>query len=144
MVEQDTIKLLKECDAGVKMGVDALDSVSDKVNSPELYKIIDKSTKEHQTLGSETHELLNSYGDAGKSPNPMAKSMSHAKTAVKMSMDSSDATVADLLTDGCNMGIKSLSRYLNQYAAADEKSKNIAKRLIKLEENLSTELRGFL
>ena len=37
-------------------------------------------------------------------------------------------TVADLMTDGCNMGVKSLSRYLNQYKAADEQSKNIAKK----------------
>ncbi len=48
----------------------------------------------------------------------------------------SDATVADLITDGCNMGVKSLNRYLNRYAAADEKAKTVAK-LIRLEEKLT-------
>ena len=45
-------------------------------------------------------------------------------------MNESDKTIADLMTDGCNMGVKSLNQYLNQYEAADEKKKDIAKRLI--------------
>ena len=59
-------------------------------------------------------------------------------------MDESDATIADLITDGCNMGVKSLSRYLNQYQAADEETKDIAKKLIKQEEELSIHMRSFL
>ena len=56
----------------------------------------------------------------------------------------SDKTVASLMTDGCNMGIKSLNRYLNQYKAADEKSKQTAKKLVSLEEGLVNDLREFL
>ena len=79
----------------------------------------------------------------GKEPNPMAKSMSWLKTNVKMAFDESDQTIADLITDGCNMGVKSLSKYLNQYKNANEKSKDIAKNLIILEENLSKDIRQF-
>ncbi len=74
----------------------------------------------------------------------MAKGMSWIKSNAMLAMDNSDQTVADLITDGCNMGIKSLSRYLNEYEAADETSKDIAKRLIKLEEDLADNVRGFL
>ena len=59
-------------------------------------------------------------------------------------MNDSDATIADLMTDGCNMGVKSLNQYLNQYEAADEQSKDIAKRLIALEERLAVDIRKFL
>ena len=59
-------------------------------------------------------------------------------------MDNSDQTIADLMTDGCNMGVKSLNKYLNQYEAADEVSKDIAKRLINLEEQLAVDIRKFL
>ncbi len=48
-------------------------------------------------------------------------------------MDESDETIADLMTDGCNIGIKSLDKYLNQYKATDEKTKNITKQLINIE-----------
>ena len=56
----------------------------------------------------------------------------------------SDNVAADLITDGCNMGVKSLFKYLNQYKAADEKSKKLAKKLISIEEDLSSNLRKFL
>ena len=59
-------------------------------------------------------------------------------------MDYSDQTIADLMTDGCNMGVKSLNQYLNQYEAADEVSKDITKRLINLEERLAVDIRKFL
>lgn len=59
-------------------------------------------------------------------------------------MRESDQTIAGLMTDGCNMGVKSLSKYLNQYKAADEKSREIAEKLIKLEEEFVGQIRGFL
>ena len=74
----------------------------------------------------------------------MAKGMSWMKTNVKLGINLSDETIADLMTDGCNMGVKSLSKYLNQYQAADETSKNITKRLIRLEEQLAVGIRKFL
>ena len=88
--------------------------------------------------------LLGKYQDDGKDPNPMLKGMSWVMTNVKLIMKESDAAIADMVTDGCNMGVKSLSRYLNQYAAADEKSKDIAKRLIHLEAQLAVDVRGYL
>ena len=36
MIEQDTIKLLRECDAGVKMGVSSIDDVMDEAGLPLL------------------------------------------------------------------------------------------------------------
>ena len=39
MIEQDTIKLLRECDAGIKMGVSAIEESLDYVKSDKLKKI---------------------------------------------------------------------------------------------------------
>ena len=144
MIESDTIKLLRECNAGIKMGVATIEEALPSVESQSLKKLLEKSRQEHSKLGDKTRELLNRYQDEGKEPNPMAKGMSWMKTNVVLAMDPGDGSVAELVTDGCNMGVKSLSKYLNQYAAADEQSKDIAKKLIHLEENLSTELRGYL
>ena len=65
-------------------------------------------------------------------------------TNMKLALDDSDSRIADLMTDGCNMGIKSLNRYLNEYKAADEYSKDVAKRLIKLEQTLARNVRDYL
>jgi len=144
MIEQDTVKLLRECDAGVKMGISSIDDVIGHVKSESLRKHLADCKSEHEKLGDEIGGLLDKYHDDGKSPNPIAKSMSWVKTGVKLAVDESDGTIADLMTDGCNMGVKSLNRYLNEYEAADEVSKDITKRLINLEERLAIDIRDYL
>jgi len=144
MIEQDTVKLLRECDAGIKMGVSSIEDVLDHVQSQDLYTHLNRCKDEHEALKTELQTMLGRYHDEGKDPNPIAKGMSWMKTNMKLGMEDTDATIADLMTDGCNMGVKSLSRYLNQYKAADEASKDITKRLIKLESQLAENMRGFL
>ncbi len=144
MIEQDTIKLLRECDAGVKMGVASIDDVYERAASQKLKDCLNTCKDEHDTLDKELQKELDRYHDDGKTPNPMLKGMSWIKTNIKLGMDNSDNMIADLMTDGCDMGIKSLRRYLNQYQAADEKSKDICKRLIKLEEKLRVQMQEFL
>jgi len=144
MIEPDTIKLLRECDAGIKMGVSSIDEVVDYVQDGKLRKLLTEGRKEHDKLQAEIQRLLDQYQDEGKEPNPMAKGMSWMKTNVKLVMNESDETIADLITDGCNMGVKSLNKYLHQYQAADEISKNITKKLIQIEERLALDIRRFL
>ena len=144
MVEQDTIKLLRECDAGVKMGISSIEDVLDNVSKKEFEKILTDCKDEHVKLDKEIEKLLDKYEDDGKEPAAIAKGMSWIKTNVMLAMNDSDNTVADLMTDGCNMGVKSLNKYLNKYEAADEVSKDVAKRLINLEEKLAVDIRCYL
>lgn len=144
MINEDTIKLLKECNAGIKMGVSSLDDVLDHVKNDDFKNKLKTCKDEHEKLGNETREILNKYEFSGKEPNTIAKSMSWLKTNVQLAINESDNTIADLITDGCNMGVKSLNKYLNQYKSAEEKVKDIAKKLINLEEKLAVDLKAYL
>lgn len=144
MIEQDTVKLLRECDAGAKMGVESISDVLGYVHSDELKNTLTKCRDEHDKLNEEIQAELDRFGDEGKNPNPIAKGMSWMKTNMKLIMHESDHTIADLMTDGCNMGVKSLNKYLNKYEAADERSKDITKRLINLEQQLTHDVRAYL
>ncbi len=144
MIEQDTIKLLRECDAGVKMGISSIEDVTDYVSDEKFRKLLCDCKSQHRKLDVEIHENLSRYDDDGKEPAAIAKGMSWIKTNVMLAANESDSTVADLMTDGCNMGVKSLNKYLNKYEAADENSKDIAKRLINLEEKLAVDIRQYL
>lgn len=144
MIEQDTIKLLRECDAGVKMGISSIDDVVEKVKSDSLRQYLISCRNDHVRLEEEIEVLLENYNDDGKEPQPIAKGMSWMKTNIKLAMDNSDETIADLMTDGCNMGVKSLNKYLNEYEAASEKTKDICKKLIALEEKLAVDIRDYL
>ncbi|MCR4904681.1 MAG: hypothetical protein K6A33_01265 [Clostridiales bacterium] len=144
MINQDTVRLLQECDAGAKMGVDAIDDVMKDVRDNALRDLLDSSKQEHEALSGSIREHLNRFEDEGKDPPMMASAMSWLKTKAELMMNPGDHTVADLMTDGCNMGVKSLSKYLNQYKAADETSKDCAKKLIAAEEQLTKDLRAYL
>ena len=144
MIEQDTVKLLRECDAGIKMGISSIDDVIPHVQSEEFRQLLTQCRDKHEDLKTKIQSQLDRFRDEGKNPNPIAKGMSHMKTSMKLSMEESDATIAELMTDGCNMGVKSLSRYLNQYKAADEYAKDITKKLIHLESQLAQDIRPYL
>ena len=144
MEYNDTIKLLKECNSGTKMAVSSIDEVLDRVHDSAMKDVLIESKDHHTKLGNEIHSLLTEHGTEDKDPNPMAKGMSWLKTNMKVGMNESDSTIADVLTDGCNMGVKSLNKYLNQYQAADKTSKDICKRLVSIEEELCKDLKDYL
>jgi len=144
MEANDTVKLLRECDAGIKMGILSIDEALPSVTNEQLKQALAASKQEHENLKNEVTSLLNTLNADGKEPNPVAKTMSWMKTNIKLTVDHLDQAVADLITDGCNMGVKTLHRYLNQYANAEENAKDIARRLIAAEEKLAVDLRCFL
>ena len=139
--EVDVVSELEELDS---LFVDSIDDVVKYVSSDRLRNLLVKCKNDHESLMSKTQEMLDDYQDEGKNPNPLVKGMSWIKTNMRLIVNESDETIADLMTDGCNMGVKSLSKYLNEYQAADEKSKNIVKDLIRIEEDLVKNIRYFL
>lgn len=140
----DTTELLRECNAGIKMGIDTIESVLERVENRGFYAILKTCKDEHIKLEAETGALLQEFGEESKEPNPIAKGMSYMKTNVKTVLEPGDKTIADLVTDGCHMGVKSLERYLNQYENAEQRVKAIAEELIKIEKNLADDIAAYL
>lgn len=141
---ENTINLLKECDAGTKTAVNSIKEVLDNVKSEELLSLLTEALHEHEDIGNEIADMLRENGGHGKDPNPMARVMSWMKINFKLLEKGDDKTIAALMVDGCNMGVKQLSSYLNEYEGADDKSKRLAKRLINSEEKLAKELKNYL
>lgn len=144
MANDDTIKLLRECSAGVAMGIDAIKEILEDVINDTLKNILRTSMEEHQDLEKDVNNYLTAFKDEPKEPAAMAKGMSHLKTNFKMTTNPSDETIADLITDGCNMGIKSLHRYLNQYKAADKDIKKLTEQIISTESKLRENVCAYL
>ena len=144
MIEHDTIELLRECDAGIQMGIGTLDEVKDHVVSGGFRTLLDNYQREYAQLQNEIQGLLHTYHDEGKDPNPLAKGMAWMKTNMTVAMNEDDSAIADIITDGCNTGIKSLNKYLNQYQAADGRAKDFTKRLIHLQERQLDGMRQYL
>ncbi len=144
MNKEETCKLLAECDAGIAMAISGIDDVLPMVTDKTMSITLRNSRKVHQDLAARTHSLIAQVGGKEKKPNPMAVTMSYLKTNLKMITSPGDQTIADVMVDGCNMGMKSLHRYQNRYPDADERAIQVADQLITEEKKLLRDMEHFL
>lgn len=141
---QDTISLLKECSAGCKMAMDSISHIKTMVTDNQLLEIMNKYYDAHSQLEAKCRQELNESGNMDKEADAFAKIMANMQAKFKMLVDDDKSQAASILTDGCNMGIKSISGFLNDYKAADSESSGIAEKLRRLEENMLGDLQPFL
>ena len=143
-MNEDSIQLLKECNSRAKTAVNSFDAVLDKVQDQTLLAMLKGSRQAHEDLGNETDRLLQSEGENGKDPSAMARAGARFKINLELLREPTDHTIADLMTDGCNMGIKQISVYFNKYPNADDAVKAIADRFRSEEDTLLQKLRKYL
>lgn len=140
----DTIKLLKECNAGCKSATNSMEQVQQYIANEDLKSLINEYNDKHIKLGDECHQMLNELDKDEKDPNPMAKAFSWISTELKLMLDDDSHKIADIMIDGCNMGIKSVSKYINKYKTASNESMELAKKLVKIEQEFMSELLKYL
>lgn len=143
-VSQDTVELLKECDAGCKMAIESMEQISKYVSDDQLKSVIQKYNGAHIRMQEDIHRMLNNIGSQGQDPNIFAKASSWLQSEVKMMIHCDTKQAAHLLTDGCNMGVKSLCEYKNEYKAADEKSVALCEKLCDIETKMTYDLQKYL
>lgn len=56
-MEDDSVKLLRECNAGIKMGISSIDDVMDHVQNDGLRGVLKDSHDIHCRLGDDTHKI---------------------------------------------------------------------------------------
>lgn len=140
----DTVCLLRECNAGSKMATDSVEQVMKFVETKEMREILEKYDGEHVRLGEEITGRLKEGGEPEKDPAAMAKMGAWIQTEVRMQLDHDEKHIADLLIDGCNMGVKSLNEYRNKYTEAEPGAVELCDRLISLEKHMTEDLYRFL
>ena len=143
-MSEDTIKLLKECDAGCKMAMDSIAQVEKYAEKEALKKLLDQYQKKHEKLKEEITEQLQKFQKEEQEPDKLASAFAWITTEMKLLMKDNSHQIAKIMMDGCNMGIQSVSEYLNRYPQASQESKSLAKKLVETEEMFMKELKKFL
>ena len=143
-MQANTIELLKECNKGCKMAVESMSQVIEKVKNVDLKNEIESYNTRHKELKDKSSELLKQYGEAESNPGIMASTFSWISTEVKLKFENDDKKIAQIMMDGCNMGIQSLSEYINKYTNASGDSIALAKKLVKLEESFMEDMKKYL
>ena len=144
MATKETVAILKECDAGVKMALASLDDVWEHVQSTELRAILNTTRAQHQMVSREIQSLLSEFGATEKEPSPVARKMSSMMTRMKLGPEKSDADCARVLKEGCDVGVESLKGYLDRWRGAEVPARALCRTLVAIEEQLARELKAFL
>lgn len=140
----DTAYLLRECNAGCRMASNAMEQVLPHVEDKKLGDLLHKYNRKHMDAKTNCHEMLCHMGEEDKDPHPLTRAMAWMGTEMKLTISDDNSTIAGMMMDGCSMGIKTLSRYLNQYPYASDESKDLARKLIRIEEDFLLELKPFV
>ena len=143
-MEHHTRELLKECSSGCKMAINSINQMREFVTDEKLKCVLDQYDKKHKELEEDTAKLLQKHGSEEQEPGMMASMFSRFMTDIKLLVNKDDSQVAKLAMDGCNMGIQSLSEFINKYEDASSESIAIAKKIVKAEEQFMQELKEFL
>ena len=144
IISPDSVKLIEECNKGVKMGISSINQVMEYVSDNDLCALLNDYKEEHQQIENEIKKKIKDYNDEIKDPNPLTEAMSIIMTNAKMMAKDRDAKIAEIMHDGCNMGIKSICKYINKYPDACKECIKIAADIIKLEDDFMQRLRKFL
>jgi len=143
-MQEDTRKLLQECNSGCKMAINSMNQIQDYITDEGLTKLILESKERHEKLEAESAKLLEENGEFEKDPSVMASTMSWLTTEMKMMVKRSDTEIAKIMMNGCNMGIQTIAEKTHAYENASPESKDLAERLVKEEEAFMRELKKYL
>lgn len=143
-LNKDTIELLSQINAGCKMAIDSLEQVEKYVDDKRLIDIIKKYNEAHIKIEDTSHQMLNNAGQEGQEPGLLSKTFAQMQASIKLLMKDDVHQAASILTDGCNMGIKSLWEYKNSFKTADAKSVKLCDELCDLEGQMIVELQPLL
>lgn len=143
-MNSDTVALLKECDAGCNMGVESMKQVRSYAEDGKLIAVIDKYLERHDDFGDKCHRMLNQMKETTQDPPKMASAFAKISTDMKLMMEKDSHKIAEILIDGCNMGIKSVTENIHKYNKADAGSVSLAKELVEMEQKMSQDLLQFL
>ena len=124
--------------------VSSIRDVLNDIKEEKLKRLLKNYIHKHEEYGEELHALLSANNAPVEEPKTSAKTMAKMVTGVKLFADNRYTYSANLMIDGCNMGVKAISKYQNQYRNADRESIEISEELVKIEQHMANGLRRFL
>lgn len=143
-LNKDSIKLLQECSYGSKMGLNSINQVCEYVVDDTLMGVMNTYKKKHEDLETKIGKYLQENGQCEKEPGIMASVFSHLTADMKLMMKDDNHQIAKLMMDGCNMGIQSISKYVNEYNEASQEVQDLCEDLVKIEEDFMKDLKQFM
>ncbi|MGE5456515.1 MAG: DUF2383 domain-containing protein [Ignavibacteriales bacterium] len=135
---------LDELNKGCTMGIEAINSLIDKVDSDDFKKVLEKQLKDYDKIEDRINDIYDDY--SGEEPHEIsefAKAMADYMTNMKTMMDHTDSKIAEILLQGTNMGIIEGKRILNN-KKVDKKVEKLIEDFVNDQEKIVEDIKKYL
>ena len=136
--------ILNQVNQGIKMGMDSISNVSEKVQDGKLKDELLFQYDKYNEILNEVNDELTNYDDFPKELNPMQKAMGWMGVEMNTLTDKSNSKIAELMIQGTNMGIIEGVKLLNHNPDTDQPIKNILNKFIDFQQNNVEQLKKYL
>ena len=136
--------ILNELNKGIKMGMDSISNVSEKVQDDRFKQDLKYQYDEYNKILNEVNTELTRFDDFPKELNPMQKMAGWMSVEFNTLDDKSDYKIAQMMLKGMNMGIIEGVKLLNHNQETEPEIKNILSKFVKFQENSVEQLKKYL
>lgn len=136
--------ILNEINKGIKMGMDSISSIAEKVTDDQLKDDLQSEYNQYNEILNDVNAELGKYEEFPKELNPAQKMMGWFDIQMSTLTDNSDSKIAEMLIKGTNMGIIEGVKLLNNNPETTNEIKNILTNFIQFQENNVERLKKYL
>ena len=136
--------ILNEINKGIKMGMDSISNVAEKVQDEKFKKDLKFQYDKYNDILNKVNTQLTNYDDFPKELNPMQKAMGWMSVEFNTMEDNSVSKIAEMMLQGTNMGIIKGVKLLNHNPTTDKPVKNILTEFVQFQEDTVEQLKKYL
>ena len=138
-----TKELYEEIYRGCKMGAESLVNLLPKVTDDGLKNEITAQLDRYEEYASKAREALFDLDASPKEENVFTKMSAKMGVMMNTMLDATSSHIAQMIIEGCSMGITELLKVVHAYGIKDE-AEQLARDVISFEESCSENMKKYL
>ena len=138
------VEALKEICKGVKMGLNSIEYLQDKVQGSELSNYLKHEYSMYNNVLDKVNDAFSNYDTEPNDPSFGTRAMLWYGIQTNTIVDHTDSKLSELLMQGTNMGIIEGRRILNANPDLDTDVKNLINDFVSYQEDSVEKLKEFL
>lgn len=140
----ENVEMLNYIYQNAEMGRSTIEQILKEVRDLEFRDILKEQLKDYEYVSNRCDSLLNNEGKLPKGIDVMPKIMSYFKIKMDTLKDDTSSHIAEMMINGSTMGVTDITRNLNKYNDVENSTKDLASRLLKIEQDNIEALKPYL
>ncbi|MDD2376760.1 MAG: hypothetical protein PHD15_04215 [Clostridia bacterium] len=140
----ENIEMLNYVYQNAEMGRTTIEQILKEVKHLEFRDVLKEQLNDYVYVINKCDSILNEEGKLPKGTDAMPKILSYFEIKFNTLKDDTSSHIAEIIIRGSTMGITDITRNLNKYNHVNNNTKDLASRLLKIEQDNIEALKPYL